>query len=91
MAVLSFVCWYFPTGMYRNGYATDAVDSRNVTMFLHVWMFFMFTSTFAHMIIAGFETAEVAGGLVTLIMIMIFSFCGYVSLVFMNRIVTNSQ
>ncbi|KAJ4260011.1 Multidrug resistance protein [Fusarium falciforme] len=36
----------------------------------------MFTSTFAHMIIAGFETAEVAGGLVTLIMIMIFSFCG---------------
>ncbi|KAM6532377.1 Multidrug resistance protein [Fusarium solani] len=76
MAVLSFVCWYFPTGMYRNGYATDAVDSRNVTMFLHVWMFFMFTSTFAHMIIAGFETAEVAGGLVTLIMIMIFSFCG---------------
>ncbi|RTE78866.1 hypothetical protein BHE90_006650 [Fusarium euwallaceae] len=76
MAVLSFVCWYFPTGMYRNGYATDAVDGRNVTMFLHVWMFFMFTSTFAHMIIAGFETAEVAGGLVTLIMIMIFSFCG---------------
>ncbi|KAL6358887.1 hypothetical protein LRP88_09080 [Fusarium phalaenopsidis] len=76
MAVLSFVCWYFPTGMYRNGYATDAVDARNVTMFLHVWMFFMFTSTFAHMIIAGFETAEVAGGLVTLIMIMIFSFCG---------------
>lgn len=91
MAVFSFVCWYFPTGMYRNGYATDAVDARNVTMFLHVWMFFMFTSTFAHMIIAGFETAEVAGGLVTLIMIMIFSFCGYVSLVTMNRIVTNSQ
>ncbi|KAM5355176.1 hypothetical protein ACJ41O_001822 [Fusarium nematophilum] len=76
MAVLSFVCWYFPTGLYRNAYATDAVDSRGATVFLHVWMFFMFTSTFAHMIIAGFETAEVAGGLVTLIMIMIFSFCG---------------
>ncbi|KAM0563015.1 hypothetical protein ACHAPJ_001858 [Fusarium lateritium] len=76
MAVLSFVCWYFPTGMYRNGYATDTVDARNVTVFLHVWMFFMFTSTFAHMIIAGFETAEVAGGLVTLMMIMMFSFCG---------------
>ncbi|ENH69570.1 ABC transporter CDR4 [Fusarium oxysporum f. sp. cubense race 1] len=76
MAVLSFVCWYFPTGLYRNGYATDATDARNATVFLFVWMFFMFTSTFAHMIIAGFETAEVAGGLVTLIMIMMFSFCG---------------
>ncbi|XEU95216.1 hypothetical protein FSHL1_000500 [Fusarium sambucinum] len=76
MAVLSFICWYFPTGLYRNGYATDAADSRNATVFLFVWMFFMFTSTFAHMIIAGFETAEVAGGLVTLIMIMMFSFCG---------------
>ncbi|SPJ75803.1 probable ABC1 transport protein [Fusarium torulosum] len=76
MAVLSFVCWYFPTGLYRNGYQTDATDSRNAIVFLFVWMFFMFTSTFAHMIIAGFETAEVAGGLVTLIMIMMFSFCG---------------
>ncbi|KAF4463341.1 ATPase [Fusarium albosuccineum] len=76
MAVLSFVGWYFPTGLYRNAYPTDAVDSRGVTVFLHVWMFFMFTSTFAHMIIAGLESAEVAGGLVTLIMIMIFSFCG---------------
>ncbi|RGP63280.1 atpase [Fusarium longipes] len=71
MAVLSFICWYFPTGMYRNGYATGTTNSRNATVFLFVWMFFMFTSTFAHMIIAGFETAEVAGGLVTLIMIMI--------------------
>ncbi|KAJ4135001.1 Multidrug resistance protein [Fusarium equiseti] len=76
MAVLSFICWYFPTGMYRNGYETDATHSRNVTVFLFVWMFFMFTSTFAHMIIAGFDTAEVAGGLVTLLMIMMFSFCG---------------
>ncbi|KAF4980695.1 hypothetical protein FZEAL_3363 [Fusarium zealandicum] len=76
MAVLSFICWYFPTGLYRNGYATDTVDSRGVTVFLHIWMFFMFTSTFAHMIMSGFESAEVAGGLVTLIMIMIFSFCG---------------
>ncbi|KAL4729018.1 Multidrug resistance protein [Fusarium chlamydosporum] len=76
MAVLSFICWYFPTGLYRNGYATDAANSRNATVFLFVWMFFMFTSTFAHMIIAAFETAAVAGGLVTLMMIMMFSFCG---------------
>ncbi|KAH7155772.1 ABC-2 type transporter-domain-containing protein [Dactylonectria estremocensis] len=76
MAVLCFVCWYFPTGLYRNAYATDSTDSRGVTVFLFVWLFLMFTSTFANMIIAGFDSDEVAGGVVTLIMVMIFSFCG---------------
>lgn len=78
MAVLCFVCWYFPTGLYRNAYPTDSVDSRGVTVLLFIWLFLMFTSTFANMIIAGFDSDEVAGGLVTLIMVMIFSFCGYV-------------
>ncbi|KAI5467615.1 ABC-2 type transporter-domain-containing protein [Mariannaea sp. PMI_226] len=79
IAVLSYVCWYFPTGLYRNSYKTDAVDSRNVTVFLFIWLFYMFTSTFANMIIAGFESDEVAGGVVTLVMIMIFSFAGILS------------
>ncbi|KAH8734526.1 ABC-2 type transporter-domain-containing protein [Ilyonectria robusta] len=79
MAVLCFVCWYFPTGLYRNAYPTDSVDSRGVTVLLFIWLFLMFTSTFANMIIAGFDSDEVAGGLVTLIMVMIFSFCGILS------------
>ena len=45
-------------------------------MFLQVWIFFVFTSTFANMIIAAIETAEVAGGIVNLLMIMMFAFCG---------------
>ncbi|KAK7408022.1 Multidrug resistance protein [Neonectria punicea] len=76
MAVLCFICWYFPTGLYRNAYATDSVDSRGVTVLLFIWLFFMFTSTFANMIIVGFESDEIAGGIVTLVMVMIFSFCG---------------
>ncbi|KAH7156569.1 ABC-2 type transporter-domain-containing protein [Dactylonectria macrodidyma] len=76
MAILCFVCWYFPTGLYRNAYDTNSTDSRGVTVFLFVWLFLMFTSTFANMIIAGFDSDEVAGGVVTLIMVMIFSFCG---------------
>ena len=47
-------------------------------MCLHVWMFFLFTSTFANMVIAGIESADVAGGIVNLVMIMMFAFCGYV-------------
>ncbi|KAL1620268.1 Multidrug resistance protein [Neofusicoccum ribis] len=76
MSVFCFVCWYFPIGLYRNAYPTDAVDSRGITMFLQVWVFFIFTSTFATMMIAGLESAEVAGGVVNLFAIMMFAFCG---------------
>ncbi|KAJ6440945.1 ABC transporter CDR4 [Purpureocillium lavendulum] len=76
MGVFCFVCWYFPIGLYRNAEWTDQVNSRGITMFLQVWIFFVFTSTFANMIIAAIETAEVAGGIVNLLMIMMFAFCG---------------
>ncbi|KAK7425746.1 Multidrug resistance protein [Neonectria magnoliae] len=76
MSVFCFVCWYFPIGLYRNASFTDAVDSRGITMFLHVWVFFIFTSTFATMSIAGLSSDEVASGIVNLIAIMMFSFCG---------------
>ncbi|KAK1711889.1 ABC-2 type transporter [Colletotrichum acutatum] len=75
-SVFCFVCWYFPIGLYRNAYATDAVDSRGITMFLQVWVFFIFTGSFAHMMIAGLPNAEVAGGIVNLFAIMMFAFCG---------------
>ncbi|OHW91199.1 ABC-2 type transporter [Colletotrichum incanum] len=79
MAVFSSVCWYFPIGLYRNAYPTDSVDSRGITMFLQVWMFFIFTGSFAHMMIAGLPNAEVAGGLINLFAIMMFLFCGIIA------------
>ncbi|KAK1990581.1 ABC-2 type transporter [Colletotrichum falcatum] len=79
VAVFSFVCWYYPIGLYRNAYPTNAVDSRGITMFLHVLMYFVFTSTFAHMVIAGVESAEIAGGIVNLVSIMLFLFCGIIA------------
>ncbi|TLS31584.1 hypothetical protein PpBr36_03908 [Pyricularia pennisetigena] len=76
MGTLSFICWYFPMGLYRNAYATDAVDSRAATMFLQVWIFFIFVTSFAFMGIAALQSAEVAGNVVNLLTIMMFSFCG---------------
>ncbi|KAM0324525.1 hypothetical protein ACHAQA_007910 [Verticillium albo-atrum] len=76
MSVLCFVCWYFPIGLYRNAYATDAVNSRGMTAFLHVWVFFLFTSTFANLTIAALDTPDIAGGVLNLIFIMMFAFCG---------------
>jgi ATP-binding cassette, subfamily G (WHITE), member 2, PDR len=76
MGVFSFVCWYFPIGLYRNAEWTDQVNSRGITIFLFVWVFFLFTSSFAHMTIAGLPTADAAGGILTLVFFLMFSMCG---------------
>jgi hypothetical protein len=47
MAVLMFFCWYYPIGLYRNAIPTDAVNERGALVFLFVWAFMLFTSTFA--------------------------------------------
>ncbi|KAH6949769.1 multidrug resistance protein CDR1 [Ilyonectria sp. MPI-CAGE-AT-0026] len=75
-SLLSFLFWYFPMGLYRNARYTDAEHSRGVLVFLFVWVFFLFSSTFAHLIIAGIHSAEVAGGIVGLLTVMMFTFCG---------------
>jgi ATP-binding cassette, subfamily G (WHITE), member 2, PDR len=76
MAVFSFLFWYFPLGLYRNAEYTNAVHSRAITVFLNIWVFFLFSSTFGSMVIAGIDTAEVAGGIVNLLFIMMFAFAG---------------
>ncbi|KAF5552562.1 ATPase [Fusarium phyllophilum] len=76
IGVFSFICWYFPIGLYRNAEYTNEVHSRGIAIFLHVWMFFLLTSTFTHMIIAGLPNADIGGGILNLLFIMMFSFCG---------------
>ncbi|KAJ9255969.1 putative ABC transporter [Paecilomyces variotii] len=76
MAVFIFVCWYYPIGLYRNAEPTDAVHERGALMFLLIWTFLLFTSTFAHMIIAGVELAETGGNLANLLFSLCLIFCG---------------
>ncbi|KAL2006612.1 hypothetical protein VTN00DRAFT_9280 [Thermoascus crustaceus] len=76
MAVFIFVCWYFPIGLYRNAEPTNSVNERGGLMFLLIWAFLLFTSTFAHMIIAGIEVAETGGNLANLLFSLCLIFCG---------------
>ncbi|KAK1598936.1 ABC-2 type transporter [Colletotrichum navitas] len=79
IGVFCFICWYYPIGLYRNAYPMNDVGSRGVAMLLHVWMFFIFTGTFAQMVIAGLPSVEIAGGIVNLFSIMMFLFCGIIA------------
>ncbi|KAL4934312.1 pleiotropic drug resistance family ABC transporter [Aspergillus undulatus] len=76
MAVLIYVCWYYPVGLYRNAEPTNAVHERGALMFLLILTFLLFTSTFAHMIIAGIELAETGGNLANLLFSLCLVFCG---------------
>ncbi|KAH0536023.1 hypothetical protein FGG08_007090 [Glutinoglossum americanum] len=76
MAVFIFVAWYYPIGMFRNAQPTGAVAERGGTMFLLVWAYLMFASTFAHMIQAGMELAEMAGNLANMSFLFALIFCG---------------
>jgi ATP-binding cassette subfamily G (WHITE) protein 2 (PDR) len=83
MSVLIFVCWYYPTGLYKN--AQNAIggsqlNEREGLMFLYVWTFLMFTSTFTDMVIAGIGTAETAGNIGNLLFSLSLIFCGQVTL-----------
>ena len=56
-------CWFLhsPVGLYRNAEPTNAVHERGVLFFLLILVFLLFTSSFAHMVIAAVETAEEGG------------------------------
>ena len=76
MAVIIFCCWYFPIGLYRNAEPTNAVTEREGLMFLLIWTFLLFTSTFSHMVIAGIELAETGGNIANMIFSLCLIFCG---------------
>lgn len=79
MAILIYFCLYYPIGLYKNAEPTDAVALRGFQFFLFVWIFMLFTSTFTHMLIAGIESAEAAGGLGNMMFSLTLIFCGILS------------
>jgi ATP-binding cassette subfamily G (WHITE) protein 2 (PDR) len=76
MSVVMFLCWYYPIGMYRNAEPTNAVNERAGLMFLLLWVFMLFTSTFTHMCIAAIDTAESGGNIANLMFSLCLIFCG---------------
>ncbi|KAK4183910.1 ABC transporter CDR4 [Podospora australis] len=83
-AVLLFVVWYFPTGLWRQaGAHHDAVggDSTVVAsnaglMFGLLWIFCVFMSTLSQAIAAGIEHAETAVQMAQLVSSLWLIFCG---------------
>lgn len=76
MGIFCFLVWFYPVGLYRNAEHTDAINIRSFGILLIIIAIFLFASTFAHMLIAGTPNEEVAGGIATLMSIMLYAFSG---------------
>ena len=77
-ALLVFFPFYYLIGMDGNATpsGTHAVTERGGLMFLLVWSFLMFASTFTYMMIAGVATAEIGALLSLLLFTFGLVFCG---------------
>ncbi|KAK4184983.1 ZEB2-regulated ABC transporter 1 [Podospora australis] len=75
MAVLMYFCWYYPVGFVRNTTSDDQAI-RGFLVFMFLWVFLLFASTFAHMAITWVDLPETAGVLTSLLWMLCILFCG---------------
>ncbi|OCK85345.1 hypothetical protein K432DRAFT_413340 [Lepidopterella palustris CBS 459.81] len=75
-AMLIFFPFYYLIGMYRNAIPTHAVPERGGLMFLLIWCFMLFASTFTNMVIAGVASAEIGAIISLLLFTFSLIFCG---------------
>ncbi|CAI5758794.1 unnamed protein product [Candida verbasci] len=76
VGTLSFFCWYYPVGLYRNAEPTDQVNQRGVLMWLLLTSFFVYSSTMGQLCMSFNELADNAANLATLLFTMCLNFCG---------------
>ena len=76
MSVIMYFSWYYPVGFYRNAEPTNQVHVRGFLMWLMLWTFMLFVSTFAHACIAGIELAETGSNVAQLFFSFCLIFCG---------------
>lgn len=77
-AVLMFVTWYYPIGMNENAGPGESAE-RSGLVFLLLWAFMLFTTTFTHMVIVAINSAELGALTGLTLYTSCLVFCGYVS------------
>ncbi|CUM64242.1 uncharacterized protein PRCAT00001837001 [Priceomyces carsonii] len=76
VGTISFFCWYYPVGLYRNAEPTDAVNSRGVLMWLLLSSFYVYTTTMGQLCISFIELPDNAANLAVMLFTMCLNFCG---------------
>ncbi|EGW35495.1 opaque-specific ABC transporter CDR3 [Spathaspora passalidarum NRRL Y-27907] len=78
-ATLSFVCWYYPLGLFRNASHTGTVTQRGGAMWFMMTLMFIFSSTLAQLCISFNQVADNAANFISFFLTICFTFCGLVA------------
>ena len=76
LAVIQFVTWYYPLGMYQNALVTDSLAERGGLMFLIIWSYMTFSSTFSQMVVSIMPDAATGINISALLYSLSLIFCG---------------
>ena len=76
MAVLVFVVWYYPLGLYQNALVTDQLHSRGGLTFLLIWSFMLFCSTLSQMVMTIMPNAATGVNVAMLLYMLSLLFSG---------------
>ena len=76
LAAIQFVTWYYPLGMYRNALATEQLAQRSGLMFLIIWSYMTFSSTFSQMVVCIMPDAATGVNISALLYSLSLIFCG---------------
>ncbi|KAL5318885.1 hypothetical protein ACEPPN_013953 [Leptodophora sp. 'Broadleaf-Isolate-01'] len=76
LSLLMFLCWYYPIGYQRNAEPTNAEAERGGLMFLFMFVYLVFSSTFAIMVVAGMEQAAEGANIAHLLFSLSLTFSG---------------
>jgi ATP-binding cassette subfamily G (WHITE) protein 2 (PDR) len=78
-ALLIFVTWWYPTGLWRNSDPTLGSSERSGLAFGMIWLVNLWISTFSQAVGVGMDHDETAVQISTLFFWLSLVFCGYVS------------
>lgn len=76
LGTLSFLCWYYPAGLYREAQYDGQVSERGAITFLYVVLFFIFSTSLAQICIAPLRDAHTATSISTLLFTFTLIFAG---------------
>ncbi|OAL54233.1 BcATRO, ABC transporter [Pyrenochaeta sp. DS3sAY3a] len=76
LSLLMFLCWYYPIGYQRNAEPTNTEAERGGLMFLFMFVYLVFSSTFAIMIVAAMEQAAEGANIAHLLFSLSLTFSG---------------
>ncbi|KAF2805347.1 uncharacterized protein BDZ99DRAFT_511345 [Mytilinidion resinicola] len=77
-AILVFVVWYFPIGLYKNGTPEFPAVERGGLVLCIIWMFCLFISTLSQAVGIAISHAETAVQIATLFSYLSMVFCGVI-------------